>query len=100
MNLLKTSIKKGLSSKKILKKNINLPFTIDKIKSENKKIFKIMNEKEMHNKLINKKGGSSLFNMIKKMVSNNNSNNNNNSNSKITYIKASESLEYKIKNKH
>ena len=46
-------------------------------------------EKEM------KKGGIGLINSIQKLISNNNSKNN----SKITYIKASESLKYQKKYK-
>jgi hypothetical protein len=71
-------------------KNINLPFTID-TNTNNKKSFKIMNENELELKM--KKGGTGFINSIKQILSNDNNSKNNNS--KITYIKASESLKYK-----
>jgi hypothetical protein len=75
-------------------KNINLPFTID-TNTNNKKSFKIMNEDELELKM--KKGGAGLINSIKQLLSN--GNNQKNNNSKITYIKASESLKYKDSSK-
>ena len=71
-------------------KNIDLPFTMD-TKSKNSKSFKIMNNSQIDKKM--KKGGIGLMNSIKKLISNSNSKNN----SKITYIKASESLKYEKK---
>ena len=72
-------------------KNINLPFTIDTKSKNNKSSFKIMNNSQFEKEM--KKGGIGLINSIQKLISNNNSKNN----SKITYIKASESLKYQKK---
>ena len=73
-------------------KKISLPFTTEK--KGKSKSFKILHDNDFEKKL--KKGGNSLFNEIKRIISNN-SNNNNNNNSKIKYIKASESLKYQKK---
>ena len=72
-------------------KNINLPFTIDTKSKNNKSSFKIINNSQFEKEM--KKGGIGLMNSIQKLISNNNSKNN----SKITYIKASESLKYQKK---
>jgi hypothetical protein len=68
-------------------KKINLPFTTEK--KGKSKSFKILYDNDF-----DKKGGNSLFNEIKRIISNNSNNNNN---SKIKYIKASESLKYQKK---
>ncbi len=70
-----------------MKKNIKLPFTIN-MTGGNKDSFKILNEKQVNQKIHKKiKNDDNILNFIKKMFVQNNTN-------KINYIKASTTKEY------
>ena len=74
----------------MIKKSINLPFT-NNIKGGSNKSFKILNEEEINSNI---KRNPTFMNFLKKMIEINNSNKNSNKNSKINYVKASDTKSY------
>jgi hypothetical protein len=70
-------------------KKLFLPFTINNLKGgAKKKSFKILNENEITKK--SKKTTAGMFNFLKKIIKPNKNNNN----SKINFVKASETENY------